>query len=451
MRSGCSRQTGQSGAVDRMLPRSSFVFRPFAAEAEARASLARRDLRGYFVLTDDYLQTGVVEVYATDAINVSRSDARNAFGDAGPPGAAARTGRDPEIAARVTTPLPDVRRFAVTEDRGGEGRRGGRLGGPRRRAARLHGAVPDVGPDDVRLPAAGHGDREGEQGRRGAARVGQSRRDPRRQARGPRRGRASCRSRVWISMLFVDRLRRRAAACSPRTCDMPWRALLVALPLFLVAFLFFGSLMLGTGSLGSNMREAQQLSMVWSLTAALPMMLMSVLIREPHGLVARVMTWLPLTAGPVIVMRASMDADSLAVVGDRRAAARAAGCDLDRDPRRREAVPRRAAELRREAEPARGDAAGKAGGSVNRDGARGSALEKPQSSIRIPLRQQPSRSSDGARDLRKALDPDRAAFERRTPDQRPISSGAHAGDAWPARRRTQGRSASPRPTHGRRT
>ena len=94
--------------------------------------------------------------------------------------------------------------------------------------------------------------------------------------------------------------------------EMPWRTLIVALPLFLFAFLFFGSLMLGTGSLGSNMREAQQLSMMWSLTAALPMMLMSVLVREPHGLVARVMTWLPLTAGPVIVMRSSMDADSLA-------------------------------------------------------------------------------------------------------------------------------------------
>ena len=66
-------------------------------------------------------------------------------------------------------------------------------------------------------------------------------------------------------------------------------------PLFLIAFLFFGSLMLGTGSLGSNMREAQQLAMVWSLTAALPMMMMAVLLREPHGIVARVMTWLPFT------------------------------------------------------------------------------------------------------------------------------------------------------------
>ena len=69
--------------------------------------------------------------------------------------------------------------------------------------------------------------------------------------------------------------------------------------------------MLGTGSLGSNMREAQQLAMVWSLTAALPMMMMAVLLREPHGIVSRVMTWLPFSAAPVIMFRASIDLDAL--------------------------------------------------------------------------------------------------------------------------------------------
>ena len=65
--------------------------------------------------------------------------------------------------------------------------------------------------------------------------------------------------------------------------EMPWVALALAMPLFLIAFLFFGSLMLGTGSLGSNMREAQQLAMVWSLTAALPMMMMAVLCASRTG------------------------------------------------------------------------------------------------------------------------------------------------------------------------
>ncbi|HXW05915.1 MAG TPA: hypothetical protein VD833_11830, partial [Vicinamibacterales bacterium] len=94
--------------------------------------------------------------------------------------------------------------------------------------------------------------------------------------------------------------------------EIPWLALVLAIPLFLVAFLFFGSLMLGTGSLGSNMREAQQFAMVWSLTAALPLMMMSVLIQAPHGTLARVLTWLPFTSGPMLVMRASMDPSLLA-------------------------------------------------------------------------------------------------------------------------------------------
>jgi ABC-2 type transport system permease protein len=37
-----------------------------------------------------------------------------------------------------------------------------------------------------------------------------------------------------------------------------------------------------------------------------------VLMREPNGTVARVMTWVPFTAGPVIILRASTDAASLA-------------------------------------------------------------------------------------------------------------------------------------------
>ena len=80
--------------------------------------------------------------------------------------------------------------------------------------------------------------------------------------------------------------------------DVPWLALALAVPFFIIAFLFFGGLMLGTGSLGTNMREAQQLAMVWSLTAAVPLMMMAVLIREPNGTVARVMTWVPVHRRP---------------------------------------------------------------------------------------------------------------------------------------------------------
>jgi ABC-2 type transport system permease protein len=37
-------------------------------------------------------------------------------------------------------------------------------------------------------------------------------------------------------------------------------------------------------------------------------MMLAVLIREPNGTVARVLTWVPFTAGPVVILRASNDA-----------------------------------------------------------------------------------------------------------------------------------------------
>jgi ABC-2 type transport system permease protein len=94
--------------------------------------------------------------------------------------------------------------------------------------------------------------------------------------------------------------------------SIPWSAVALAVPLFLIAFLFFGSLIMGTGSLGSNMREAQQLAMAWSLLAALPLIMMGVLLRDPHGVLGRILTWIPFTAAPTIMMRTSMDASAIA-------------------------------------------------------------------------------------------------------------------------------------------
>lgn len=73
---------------------------------------------------------------------------------------------------------------------------------------------------------------------------------------------------LWLSFLFMAGIGIVPLVLSAHV-QVPWLGLALALPLFIVSFLFYGSLMLGTGSLGSNMRESQQLAMVWSLTAAL--------------------------------------------------------------------------------------------------------------------------------------------------------------------------------------
>jgi ABC-2 type transport system permease protein len=299
----------QSGAVDRMLQRSSFIFRPIATEEEARAAVANRTIKGYFLITGDYLRTGMVEAYTSDDIRVSGSDARGAFG-AVVREALVRGNLRPELAARVTTPLPDVRRYTVSKT--GEVKDSGQVVSAVRLALPialtvlflmsvlmtsgylLQGTATEKENKVVEVLLASANPDEILAGK--LAGLG---------------GAGLVQVGVWMAMLFATGFGLIPMLFAAHV-DLPWRTLLVALPLFMIAFLFFGSLMLGTGSLGSNMREAQQLSMVWSLTAALPLMLMSVLIREPHGLPTRILTWLPLTSAPVVVMRSSMDPEFLA-------------------------------------------------------------------------------------------------------------------------------------------
>ena len=107
---------------------------------------------------------------------------------------------------------------------------------------------------------------------------------------------------LWFSLLMVGGIGILPLIIAAQV-DVPWMAGVLALPLFIASFLFFGSLMMGSGSLGSTMREAQQLAMVWSLTAALPLMMMGPLIQDPHGLLARVLTWIPITSAAVVMFR----------------------------------------------------------------------------------------------------------------------------------------------------
>jgi ABC-2 type transport system permease protein len=88
---------------------------------------------------------------------------------------------------------------------------------------------------------------------------------------------------------------------------LPWTAIAAAGPLFLLGYLFIGSLMLATGSFGSNARESQQFGMLLALPAMVPVMLMTVLLSDPHGTLARVLSWIPFTAPITIVTRLSID------------------------------------------------------------------------------------------------------------------------------------------------
>lgn len=300
---------GQGRALARIAEESTIVFRPFGSEPEARGALARRDTKGYFVVPGDYLQTGALEFYSPDTLRVSMSSPREAFSVLVRERLLA--GRvEGAVAARVLSPLGEMKRFSVTHT--GEVVASGGVASAVRiivpvafmvlfllsvlmtsgylmqgTAIEKENKVVDVllasaNPDEVL------GGKLIGLGAAGLLQVV-----------------------VWLSLLIFTAIGVVPLIMAARV-TIPWLAIALAVPLFITSFLFFGSLMVGSGSLGSNMREAQQLAMVWSLMAALPLVFFVLLIRDPHGMPALIMTWLPISSAAVVMLRASMDPGFLA-------------------------------------------------------------------------------------------------------------------------------------------
>jgi ABC-2 type transport system permease protein len=115
---------------------------------------------------------------------------------------------------------------------------------------------------------------------------------------------------VWIGML-LGMHSAFSELVAPLQVDVSWQAVALAPMLFVAAYLFLGSLMLGTGSLGGNVRESQQLGMLWAFVATVPLLFLPMLIAEPHSAVAQLLTWIPFSAPATLVFRVSIDPDGI--------------------------------------------------------------------------------------------------------------------------------------------
>ena len=62
---------------------------------------------------------------------------------------------------------------------------------------------------------------------------------------------------------------------------IPWEAIAISPVFFVMGYLFIGSLMLCTGSLGSSVPESQKLTLGWAMLAVLPLMMMVILNAHP--------------------------------------------------------------------------------------------------------------------------------------------------------------------------
>ena len=76
-----------------------------------------------------------------------------------------------------------------------------------------------------------------------------------------------------------------------------------ALLLFLFGYAFYAALMAGLGSMGTSWRESQQLAGIVSSILAIPLVFIPVLLEDPNGTIARVLSLLPPTAPIGMMLR----------------------------------------------------------------------------------------------------------------------------------------------------
>ena len=82
----------------------------------------------------------------------------------------------------------------------------------------------------------------------------------------------------------------------------PW-VFVYCLVFFLFGYSLFGSLMLGFGALGTNFRESQQMASLWTFIGISPIFVHMALVEAPHGTLARVFSYIPLTAPVTMMLR----------------------------------------------------------------------------------------------------------------------------------------------------
>ncbi len=78
--------------------------------------------------------------------------------------------------------------------------------------------------------------------------------------------------------------------------------------LIIMGFLFFAAIMTGVGAIGTGAEDSRNLSSIFILLSIFPMYLMQLLITNPNGIVAIVLSYFPFTSFMVLLIRNSFGA-----------------------------------------------------------------------------------------------------------------------------------------------
>ncbi len=77
----------------------------------------------------------------------------------------------------------------------------------------------------------------------------------------------------------------------------------LALVYFILGYLLYGVLMAAAGSLGTSVRESQQIGSLFSFGAVIPWMINGFVMTNPNMTIARVLSWFPLSAPTMMMLR----------------------------------------------------------------------------------------------------------------------------------------------------
>ncbi len=92
----------------------------------------------------------------------------------------------------------------------------------------------------------------------------------------------------------------------PSNMQIPWSAILLCVPFFLLGFAVYGSLMAGLGAMAPNLREASQSTFVITIPLIVSLLAVAQLIQTPHGPVSLGLSLFPLTAPVAMPARLSI-------------------------------------------------------------------------------------------------------------------------------------------------
>ena len=110
---------------------------------------------------------------------------------------------------------------------------------------------------------------------------------------------------IWVGIALIARTNNLALSAADGI-TIPAMTWVLAIVCFLLGYLIYGSMMAGIGAIANTVRESSQLTVVVVIPIIIPLMFLSIIVTQPNGTLATVLSFIPFTAPLVLVIRSVM-------------------------------------------------------------------------------------------------------------------------------------------------